>query len=73
MSCFMETRKRELLKLIVENYIETAEPVGSKFLIQRGNISVSAATVRNEMHELEREGYLTHPHTSAGRIPTELG
>lgn len=69
----MEDRKAQLLKLVIENYIETAEPVGSQFLIETSNLGVSAATVRNVMRELEDEGYLTHPHTSAGRIPTEAG
>ncbi len=69
----MEKRKQELLKLIVENYTKTAEPVGSSFLVEEAGLEVSAPTVRNEMRELEEEGYLTHPHTSAGRIPTELG
>lgn len=69
----METRKEQLLKLIVENYIKTAEPIGSSFLVNIAGLEVSAPTVRNEMRELEEEGYLTHPHTSAGRIPTELG
>ncbi len=69
----METRKQELLKLIVENYVETAEPVGSKFLVEAGKLDISDATVRNEMRDLEEGGFLTHPHTSAGRIPTEAG
>lgn len=69
----MEPRKENLLNLIVEDYIKTAEPVGSKFLVQNYNLELSDATIRNEMRELEEEGYLTHPHTSAGRIPTEMG
>lgn len=69
----MEKRKQELLKLIIENYIKTAEPVGSSFLVEKAGLKVSAPTVRNEMRELEENGFLTHPHTSAGRIPTELG
>lgn len=69
----MESRQEQLLKLIIENFIETAEPVGSKFLVEAGNLEISDATVRNEMRELEEAGFLTHPHTSAGRIPTELG
>ena len=59
--------------LIVEDYIKTAEPVGSKVLVASYKLEVSDATVRNEMRELEEDGYLTHPHTSAGRIPTEVG
>lgn len=69
----MESRKENLLNLIVEDYIKTADPVGSKFLVQNYHLELSDATIRNEMRELEEEGYLTHPHTSAGRIPTEMG
>lgn len=69
----MDPRKQRLLKLIIEHYIETAEPVGSTFLVHQADLDISAATVRNEMRELEEMGYLTHPHTSAGRIPTEKG
>jgi len=69
----MEPRQEQLLKLVIENYIKTAEPIGSKFLADLGALEVSGATIRNELSELEKGGYLTHPHTSAGRIPTELG
>lgn len=69
----MELRQEQLLKLVIESYIKTAEPVGSKFLAGLGELGVSGATIRNELNELEAEGYLTHPHTSAGRIPTEQG
>jgi len=69
----MDKRKELLLKLIVESYIKTAEPVGSNFLVLKSGLDISAPTVRNEMRELEEQGFLTHPHTSAGRIPTELG
>jgi len=69
----MEKRKEQLLKFIVENYTRTAEPVGSKFLADNSGLEVSAPTVRNEMHDLEEAGFLTHPHTSAGRIPTGVG
>ena len=69
----MDKRKELLLKLIVESYIKNAEPVGSNFLVLKSGLDISAPTVRNEMRELEEQGYLTHPHTSAGRIPTELG
>jgi len=69
----MEKRQELLLKLIVESYIKTAEPVGSNFLVLKSGLDISAPTIRNEMRELEEQGYLTHPHTSAGRIPTELG
>ncbi len=69
----MDPRQDKLLKLIIDSYIATAEPVGSRFLVEAGNLDISDATVRNEMRELEDAGYLTHPHTSAGRIPTEQG
>ena len=69
----MDKRQELLLKLIVESYIKTAEPVGSNFLVLKSGLDISAPTIRNEMRELEEAGYLTHPHTSAGRIPTELG
>lgn len=69
----MDTRKEKLLNLVIESYIENAEPVGSKFLVSSGDLDLSEATVRNELRALEEEGYLTHPHTSAGRIPTEKG
>ena len=61
------------MKSVVETYIQTAEPVGSGFLVEEQGLSLSGATVRNEMRELEEAGYLTHPHTSAGRVPTEIG
>lgn len=69
----MEPRQEKLLKLIIENYIKTAEPIGSKFIVEVGDLEVSAPTIRNEMRELENSGFLTQPHTSAGRIPTEKG
>jgi len=69
----MQERKKQLLKLVIETYIESAEPVGSKFLVYSGKLDVSGATVRNELRDLEEMGYLTHPHTSAGRIPTNIG
>lgn len=69
----MDQRKETILGLTVEQYIKTAEPIGSKFLVSIGRLHVSDATVRNEMRELEEAGYLTHPHTSAGRVPTEAG
>ena len=66
-------RKKALLGLIIDKYVETAEPVGSGVLIEDGEVELSGATVRNEMRDLEDDGFLTHPHTSAGRIPTEAG
>jgi len=66
-------RKRSILRRVVEEYVATREPVGSKALVERSGLAVSASTVRNELAELETLGLLTHPHTSAGRIPTEAG
>lgn len=69
----LSERKKMILKAIIEAHIREGEPVGSKYLTQNGGISLSSATVRNEMAELEEMGYLEQPHTSAGRIPSELG
>lgn len=69
----LDTRKQEVLGHIVENYIATAEPVGSKFLVSECGVKASGATVRNDMSRLEELGLLTHPHTSAGRVPTGQG
>jgi heat-inducible transcriptional repressor len=66
-------RKLAVLQAIVEEYVRTGEPVGSETLIEHHGLGVSSATVRNEMAALEELGYLTHPHTSAGRAPTDLG
>ena len=62
------TRRDEILKLIVEHFIKTAEPVGSKTLQQEYHLEVSTATIRNEMNALENDGYLEKTHTSSGRI-----
>ncbi len=69
----LSPRKQAILKAIVDAYIETGDPVGSKALTQSNQFVLSSATIRNEMAELEALGYLEQPHTSAGRIPTELG
>ncbi len=66
----LNERKMRILKSIVDEYIVKGEPVGSKHLVEQGNISLSPATIRNEMSELEEMGYLDKPHTSAGRIPS---
>jgi len=68
-----ETRRRKILLAVIESFIEAALPIGSKVVSQNSRLGLSAATVRNVMAELEGEGYLTHPHTSAGRIPTAKG
>ncbi len=69
----LDDRKLAVLRAIVEDYVSTTEPVGSKSLAERHGLGVSPATVRNDMAALEEEGYITHPHTSAGRIPTDRG
>ncbi len=67
------SRRLEILRAIVDEYVATQEPVGSKALAENHNLGVSPATIRNEMAVLEEEGLITQPHTSAGRIPTDLG
>ena len=69
----LTARKKQILKIVVESYIDTAEPLGSKAIAERMPEKVSSATVRNELAELSDMGYLEQPHTSAGRIPSPLG
>ena len=69
----MSSRRLEILRAIVDEYVATQEPVGSKSIADRHDLGISPATIRNEMAVLEDEGLITHPHTSAGRIPTDLG
>jgi heat-inducible transcriptional repressor len=69
----LDERKAAILRAVVKEYIETAQPVASAHVARAGHLAVSPATVRNEMAVLERDGYLVHPHTSAGRIPTDKG
>ena len=69
----LDDSKTAILRAIVEEYIATAMPVGSSHIANSQEFAVSSATVRNDMAALEREGFLTHPHTSAGRIPTDKG
>ncbi len=66
-------RQREILRRVVEEYVEKGQPVGSRSLVERAGMTVSSSTVRGDLAELERRGLLTHPHTSAGRVPTETG
>ncbi len=66
-------RKKRILSAIVESYVKTGEPVGSKTLISEAGLKVSSATVRNDMADLTERGYLVQPHTSAGRVPTQRG
>jgi heat-inducible transcriptional repressor len=69
----VEDRKLEVLRAIVEDFIATNEPVGSKSLVDRHNLGVSSATIRNDMAALEEDGLIAQPHTSAGRVPTDAG
>lgn len=69
----MDERKKKILQAIVEEYIETAEPVSSKAIMEKHAIDYSSATIRNDMAELEKEGLLDKPHTSAGRVPSAQG
>jgi heat-inducible transcriptional repressor len=69
----LDDRKLEVLRAIVEDYVSTNEPVGSRAVVDRHNLDVSPATIRNDMAALEEQGYIAQPHTSAGRIPTDKG
>ncbi len=69
----LDDRKTAILRAVVEEYIATAQPVGSSHIAASHGVQVSSATVRNDMAFLEQEGYLAQPHTSAGRIPTDKG
>ena len=68
-----DERRFEVLRAIVADYVSNHEPVGSKALVDRHNLGVSSATVRNDMAALEEEGYIAQPHTSAGRSPPDKG
>ena len=69
----MSSRRLEILRAIVDEYVATQEPVGSKAIAERHGLGISPATIRNEMAVLEDEGLIKQPHTSAGRVPTDLG
>jgi heat-inducible transcriptional repressor len=69
----LDDRKGRLLRAVVREFIQTAEPVGSKALAERYALGISSATIRNELAALEEQGFLSHPHTSAGRVPTDQG
>src|SRR6266542_4430612 len=69
----LDDRKARLLRAVVHEFIQTAEPVGSKALAERYSLGISSATIRNELATLEEQGFLSHPHTSAGRVPTDQG
>ena len=66
-------RKKKILSAVIESYINTGEPIGSKALINETGLGVSSATVRNDLADLTNKGYLVQPHTSAGRVPTLQG
>lgn len=69
----LNDRKKEILQAIVEEYIETAEPVSSKAIVEKRGLDYSSATIRNDMAELEKIGLLDKPHTSSGRVPSAKG
>ena len=69
----MDERKRKIIKAIIQTYLETGEPVGSRTISKYTDLNLSSATIRNEMSDLEDLGYIVQPHTSAGRIPSDLG
>ena len=69
----LASRKEKILSSVVEKYVETGEPIGSKALLSATGLDVSSATIRNELKALDDDGYLTQPHTSAGRVPTKKG
>jgi heat-inducible transcriptional repressor len=69
----MDDRKIKILETVIRNYLETGEPVGSRTISKYTDLNLSSATIRNEMADLEEMGYITQPHTSAGRIPSDLG
>src|SRR5512145_30601 len=68
----LSERERRVLEAVIQSYVETAEPAGSRTISRRFGLGVSPATIRNTMSDLEEKGYLFHPHTSAGRIPTDM-
>ena len=69
----LDERKTKILKAIIQTYLETGEPVGSRTISKYTDLNLSSATIRNEMSDLEEMGYILQPHTSAGRIPSDKG
>ena len=69
----MDSRKQKILHAVIKDYVDTAEPVGSRTLAKKYDLGVSPATIRNEMSDLEEQGYIRQPHTSAGRVPSDKG
>ncbi len=70
---FLDDRKRRILQASIDDYIDSAEPIGSRTVARKYELGLSSATIRNEMADLEEMGYLAQPHTSAGRIPSDKG
>jgi len=70
---YLDDRKRKILQAIIDDYINTAEPIGSRTIARKHELGLSSATIRNEMSDLEEMGYLAQPHTSAGRVPSDKG
>ena len=71
MASELNERERRVLEAVIQSYVETAEPAGSRVISRRFGLGVSPATIRNTMSDLEEKGFLYHPHTSAGRVPTD--
>ncbi|MDD4296911.1 MAG: HrcA family transcriptional regulator, partial [Ruminiclostridium sp.] len=69
----LSERKMRILKTLIDDYIQTAQPVGSRTISKKHELGLSSATIRNEMADLEEMGYITQPHTSAGRVPSDKG
>ena len=69
----LDSRKRRILQAIIDEYIDTAEPIGSRYIARKRELGLSSATIRNEMADLEEMGYLAQPHTSSGRVPSDKG
>ena len=67
----LSQRRKQVLRVVIQEYVKSAQPVGSKSIAQKYDMGVSASTIRNDLAALEKAGLLTHPHTSAGRIPTD--
>src|SRR6187551_2440096 len=68
----LNERERQVLEAVIQSYVETAEPAGSRTISRRFGLGVSPATIRNTISDLEEKGYLFHPHASAGRVPTDV-
>src|SRR5919108_376745 len=69
----LSERQQRILRIVMDSYLESGQPVGSKVIADREDVEWSASTIRSELAKLESSGYLTHPHTSAGRVPTDSG